>query len=419
MTGNSVANFFLALSLALGAARLLGGVARRLGQPAVVGEICAGLLASPMVVTTAGAELFLPVEVRPLLGSLANVGLATFMFLVGQEIDGTFLRERKGSAMGVAVGSVAVPLLAGIGLALPLAPHHAPGNDTAFVLFVGVAMSVTAFPVLARILTDRGLSGHPVGNLSLAAAAVGDLFAWICLAGVVTHAGASGQWRVALVPVYLLLMVTVVRPLLTVVVHRAKDSKHAAEQLTAGLVVGLMLSCAVTEWLGVHFVFGAFAFGAVTPRAALGTLRPQITRRMENAGSVLLPLYFVVAGSKVDVADFSIGTLLTLGAVIAVAVVAKVGGSYAGARLSGLPHPTAMPVAVLVNTRGLTEIVIVAVALEMGLISQDFYSIMVVMAVLTTAMTGPLLRIFAVEPRPPHFSRHEGEESVKRAALPR
>ncbi|THA33283.1 cation:proton antiporter [Streptomyces sp. A1547] len=398
MTGNTLADFFLAFALVLGAAKVFVTLARRLGQPAVVGEICAGLLASPMVLTQAGSDAVLPADVKPLLGALANVGLATFMFIVGYEIDAGFLRSRRKATMGLVAGSVAVPLVAGAALAVPLARTYAPGSHTAFVLFVGVAMSVTAFPVLARILADRGLNRHPVGGLTLAAAAVGDLVAWACLAGVVAYAGAAGQWRMMLLPVYLTVMFAVVRPLLGAFVERARAREAGAARIVPALVVGLMLSCAATEWLGIHFIFGAFAFGAVMPRSTRGELRTQIMRHMEQVGHLLLPLYFVVAGTKVDLSAFDLAALLTLAAVIAVAVASKAAGSYAGARLSGLPHATAVPAAVLMNTRGLTEIVIVAVALEMGLINQDFYSMMVVMAVVTTAMTGPLLKLTRVLP---------------------
>jgi Kef-type K+ transport system membrane component KefB len=418
MTGNTVADFFLAFSLALGAARIFGALARRVGQPAVVGEICAGLLASPMIITRAGADAVLPAEVKPLLGALANVGLATFMFIIGYELDGTFLQNRRKATLGVVTGSVTVPLAAGAALAIPLADTYAPGNHTAFVLFVGVAMSVTAFPVLARILADRGLAGHPLGVLALAAAAVGDLVAWICLAGVVAYAGAADQWRMALLPVYLVVMLVVVRPLLSAFVERARMRQLTAERLVPALVVGLMLSCAATEWLGIHFIFGAFAFGAVMPRNALGELRTQIMRHMEQVGHVLLPLYFVVAGTKVDLSAFGSTALLTLAAVIVVAVASKVGGVYAGARLSKVPPAVALPVAVLMNTRGLTEIVIMAVALEMGLINQNFYSMMVVMAVVTTAMTGPLLKLVRVSPERAPVPRPDEPAADHSATLP-
>lgn len=417
MTGNTVADFFLALALTLGAARIFGALARRVGQPAVVGEICAGLLASPMILTQAGADAVLPTAVKPLLGALANVGLATFMFLIGYEIDGSFLRHRRRATLGVVSGSVAVPLVAGIVLAIPLAHTYAPDSRTGFILFVGVAMSVTAFPVLARILADRGLGGHPVGALTLAAAAVGDLVAWICLAGVAAYTGAAGQWQLALLPVYLVVLFLVVRPLLATLVERARRRGLAAERLVPALVVGLMLSCAATEWLGIHFIFGAFAFGVVMPRNTLGEMRSQIMRHMEQVGHVLLPLYFVVAGTKVDLSAFTVTALLTLAAVIGVAVLSKAGGAYGGARLAGLPHSAALPAAVLMNTRGLTEIVIVAVALEMGLINQDFYSMMVVMAVVTTAMTGPCLKLSGLLPQDPSVRLPEQAAVDHSAAL--
>ena len=260
-------------------------------------------------------------------------------------------------------------------------------------------MSVTAFPVLARILADRGLAGHPVGNLSLTAAAVGDLIAWACLACLVAYMGAGGQWRMVLIPVYLVLMVAVVRPLLAFLSHRAARTSRPAERLVPVLIVGVMLSCATTEWLGIHFIFGAFALGAVMPRGTLGVLRQGVVRQLEQFGCLLLPLYFVLAGTKVELSSFGFATLGTLVIVISVAVLSKVGGTYVGARLAGLPHTTALPSAVLMNTRGLTEVVILTVALEMGLINQSFYSLMIVMAVVTTVMTGPLLRWCGVPPR--------------------
>jgi Kef-type K+ transport system membrane component KefB len=401
MTGNTTVDFFLALALLLGAARLLGEAARLIGQPPVVGEILAGVLASPMVLTGAGSEALLSPSVKPLIGALANVGLAIFMFVIGYEIDVSFLRGRKRAALGVAAGSVLLPLAGGVALAVPLAGTYAPADHASFVLFVGVAMSVTAFPVLARILADHGISRLFVGVVSLTAAAIGDVVAWICLAGVVAYAGASGQWHVILLPVYLLLMFTVVRPALAAAVRAADRRGRPMSALFPLLVAVLMLSCAGTEWLGIHFIFGAFACGAGMPRGAGSTIRIQIIEQMEQTGGIMLPLYFVVAGTKVDLSVVGAGTIGTLAAVIAVAVATKAVGAYSGARLAGVPHETALPVAMLMNTRGLTEIVIVVTGLDMHLIDQDFYSIMVIMAIATTAMTGPLLRVIGVGERAP------------------
>lgn len=394
MTEDPVTNFFLALGIMLGAANFFGAVARRMGQPTVVGEIFAGLLASPMMLSGAVGDAILPSSVKPLLAALANVGIATFMFIIGYEMDGSFLRGRRRTVLGLTAGSVLIPLAGGIAVSIPLAEDHAPGNRVAFILFVGVAMSVTAFPVLARILADRGLNQRAVGGITLAAAAAGDLIAWICLAGVVAFAGASGQWRAALLPVYLILMLTVVRPLLARWLRAADRRGTTSTTLLPALIVGLMLSCAATEWLGIHFIFGAFAFGAVMPKAVPERIHVRVVEQIERAGFILLPLYFILAGTKVDLSGFDATTLGTLAAVIAVAIVTKAVGAYLGARLGGIPNGDALPIAILLNTRGLTEIVIVTVGLEMQLIDEKFYSMMVVMAVLTTAMTGPLLRLF-------------------------
>ncbi|MFE2940366.1 cation:proton antiporter [Streptomyces sp. NPDC059255] len=392
MTGNAVSDFFLALTLAITAAKLLGAALRRIGQPAVVGEILAGILVSPMVLSATVSEKIFPESVQPVFSGLANVGLATFMFLVGYEMDGALLRGRKRIPLSIAVGSVVLPLAGGVALAIPLASTYAPESHTGFVLFVGVAMSVTAFPVLARILSDRELNRTATGAIVLVAAAIGDIVAWICLAGVIAFTGATGEWRFVLLPLYVLAMAFLVRPALKKTVQYAEHNDKQATVLFPVLIAGVLLSSAATEWLGIHFIFGAFAFGAIMPRAMSESLRVLVVNQMQQTGYLLLPLYFVVAGMKVDLAGFGGGVLLTLVLVITVAIVTKALGVYAAGRLAGADHGQALTASVLMNTRGLTEIVIVSVGLEMALIDQKFYSIMVVMAVVTTVLTGPLLK---------------------------
>ncbi|MEV7086864.1 cation:proton antiporter [Streptomyces sp. NPDC093085] len=406
MTGNAVSDFFLALTLAICAAKLFGALLRRVGQPPVVGEILAGILASPMVLSATASETIFPDAVRPVFAGLAHVGLATFMFLVGYEMDGALLRGRKRVPVAVAAGSVLLPLAGGIAVAIPLAATYAPGSHTGFVLFVGVAVSVTAFPVLARILADRRLNRTATGAVVLVAAAIGDLVAWICLAGVIAFAGGTGQWRTALMPLFVLLLGLVVRPALRRAVHRAEREDREATVLFPVLVAGLLLCAAATEWMGIHFIFGAFAFGAIMPRAGVSErMRHLVVTRMQQSGYLLLPLYFVVAGMKVDLSGVGGGVLLTLALVIAVSIATKTVGVYVAGRLAGAEHGQSLTAAVLMNTRGLTEIVIVSVGLEMGLINQQFYSIMVFMAVVTTVLTGPLLKVLGtsghVELNPP------------------
>ncbi|MEV5880294.1 cation:proton antiporter [Streptomyces sp. NPDC052101] len=393
--GNQTAYFFLALALVLGVARLCAAGARRLGQPAVVGEIVAGvLLGSTVLSQTWSWRHAVPYdEVQPLLGALANVGLALFMFVIGYEMDPAFLRGSGRTALCVATGSVLLPLVGGCLAALPFAAGHAPSGAPGFVLFIGVALSVTAFPVLARILADQRLNQTSVGRIAMAAAGVNDLVAWACLAVVAALFTTTQSWHMAFVPVYLALLILVVRPLAARLLRRR--AKGAADPAAAVVVVcaGLMASCAATEWLGIHFVFGAFAFGAVMPRENAGErLRVSVMDGLEKSATpILLPLYFVVAGTKVDLTTFRAAHLGGLAVMLVAAVVTKMAGAGLGAAAAGLPRRTAGTLAVLMNTRGLTEIVILTVGLQLHFIDQAFYSILVVMAVLTTVMTGPLL----------------------------
>ncbi|MGW1051282.1 cation:proton antiporter domain-containing protein [Streptomyces sp. NPDC001118] len=393
--GNQTAYFFLALALVLGVARLCAAGSRRLGQPAVVGEIVAGvLLGSTLLSHTWSWRDAVPYdEVQPLLGALANVGLALFMFVIGYEMDPAFLRGSGRSALCVATGSVLLPLAGGCLAALPFAADHAPSGAPGFVLFTGVALSVTAFPVLARILADQRLNHTSAGRIAMAAAGVNDLVAWACLAVVAALFTSTQSWHMAFVPLYLALLIGVVRPLAARLLRGRGAGAPDPAAAVVVMAAGLMASCAATEWLGIHFVFGAFAFGAVMPREDAGErLRVSVMDGLEkSATQILLPVYFVVAGTRVDLTTFRAAHLGGLAVMLAVAVVTKMAGAGFGAAAAGLPRREAKTVAVLMNTRGLTEIVILTVGLQLHFIDQAFYSILVVMAVLTTVMTGPLL----------------------------
>ncbi|EST35548.1 cation:proton antiporter [Streptomyces roseochromogenus] len=392
---NQTAYFFLALALVLGVARLCAAGSRRLGQPAVVGEIVAGvLLGSTLLSQTWSWRDAVPYdEVQPLLGALANVGLALFMFVIGYEMDPAFLRGSGRTALCVATGSVLLPLAGGCLAALPFAADHAPSGAPGFVLFTGVALSVTAFPVLARILADQRLNHTPIGRIAMTAAGVNDLVAWACLAVVGALFTSTQSWHMAFVPLYLALLIWVVRPLAARLLRGRGAGTPDPAAAVVVVAAGLMASCAATEWLGVHFVFGAFAFGAVMPREGAGErLRVSVMDGLEkSATQILLPVYFVVAGTRVDLTTFRAAHLGELAVMLAVAVVTKMAGAGLGAAAAGLPRREARTVAVLMNTRGLTEIVILTVGLQLHFIDQAFYSILVVMAVLTTVMTGPLL----------------------------
>jgi len=393
MTTHQVVFLLLDLALIVVLARLFGAAARRLGQPPVIGEILAGILVGPTLFGNGFSAAVFPTDTRPMFAALANVGVAIFMFMVGLELDGRLLRGRGRIAVSVSAGSIVLPFGLGIALGFYLLQNHSAEHRLGFLLFIGAAMSVTAFPVLARILTDRGMTKTMLGGLALTCAAADDVLAWTLLAGVVMVSGNAGgeQILVLLFPLYVALMFLVVRPLLRRVI--TEDSTLRTGQL-ALILVGVLVSGAVTEWTGMHFIFGAFLFGAMIPRSGTERLRGALIQGLgEFNTTLLLPVFFIVAGLKVDLSGLGLTGFGELGLVLLAAIGGKFGGAYAAARLYRLPARKSAALATLMNTRGLTELIILSVGLQLGILDQKMYSIMVVMAVATTAMAGPLLNL--------------------------
>ncbi len=382
----------LDIAIVLIAARTLGTAAQRLGQPRVIGEILAGIALGPTLLGHFIGHRLFPTSVLPSLTTLADVGLVLFMFVVGMGLDQTLVRGKGRVATGVAVGATALPLAMGCGLALWLAHTYAHGRTLAFVLFFGTAVSATAFPVLARIITDRGMQQIWLGGLALASAAVIDVIAWILLAIAVSIASAVGpnSWHIMLVPAYLLLMFLGVRSLLRLLVPAFERAGRLTPGMLSLVLIGLLASAWATQWMQIHFIFGAFLFGVLMPRS--DALVRQILERLEQlAVQLLLPMFFVITGLTVNLSALHLGTVGILAAILAVSIGGKLIGGYAGARLTGIPHQGSAALAVLVNTRGLTEIVILTVGLQAHVLSSALYSLMIVMALVTTTMTGPLL----------------------------
>jgi Kef-type K+ transport system membrane component KefB len=385
-------DMLLDIVVILAAARLFGAISRRCGQPVVIGEILAGIALGPTLLgQVAGPRLF-PAAVLPSLTTVADIGLVLYMFAVGMDLDRELVQGKLRVAAGVAAGATALPLALGSGVAIWLAPRYAPGGTLPFVLFFAVSVSATAFPVLARILTDRGLERTLLGGLSLAAAAVIDVVSYALLAVVVAIASAAGHdsWRLLLAPVYFLAMIFAVRPMLRRLLVPVFDRTG---QLTAArlcvVLIGLFASAWVTQWMQVNFIFGAFLFGAVMPRSE-GVIR-RVRTSLESAVQLMLPVFFAVTGLTVNLTTLRLDALGVFAAILAVAMVGKLGGGYAGARLTGIPPRGSAVMAALVNTRGLTELVILSVGLQAHLLSPQLYALLIVMALITTAMTGPLL----------------------------
>ncbi|MEU0337410.1 cation:proton antiporter [Streptomyces sp. NPDC006193] len=393
------------LALIVAAASVFSRLAQRLRQPAVVGEIVAGVVLGPSVLGLLPGDLVglvFPADVRPYLQVLSQLGLVLFMFGVGYEFDVARLRRHGAQVTAVSLTSVALPFALGAGLAVLLTPwfdraHMKTDGLLVPALFLGAAMSITAFPVLARIIDERGLQKDRVGVVAVACAAIQDVLAWIVLAVVVALAGSTGPWplvRMALSCAALMAaLVWVVRPALAWALSPARV--WSGPLITqAVLVVGLLLSAWATEAMGLHAVFGAFAFGAVAPRAEVNAGAPEVPERVEQASLLLLPVFFVVTGLSVDLGGLGRNGVLILVAVLVVACAGKFLGAAGAAGLTGASRQDATVLGVLMNARGLTELVILNVGLGLGVLDGQMFTAMVTMAIVTTVMTGPLLDRF-------------------------
>jgi Kef-type K+ transport system membrane component KefB len=411
-----LANVLLALAVVTLLARVVGGLFRRyLGQPAVIGEIVAGLLLGPSVLGALSPELYealLPAGSASYLGLVSKVGVVLFMFLVGLELDPKLLRGSTHATVVVSHASILAPFLLGAALALWLYPRYSASDVsfTVFSLFLGVSLSVTAFPVLARILTDRGVQRTRLAATALTCAAVDDVSAWMMLAlvaGIASSSFEGAAWTVPLVLLYLAVMVLVVRPLSKPFVRREQAaSGPLSHGAFAVVLVSLLLSAVATEAIGIHALFGAFLLGALLPHD--GRLPEQIRMRLEDVVVVLfLPSFFAFTGMRTE-----IGLLggaydwLACGLVVVVATAGKFGGTLAAARLVGLSWRHSSALGVLMNTRGLMELIVLNLGLDLGVITPTVFTMMVLMALVTTFATTPVLdlilgqRGFADEPPP-------------------
>lgn len=398
--GSSLAQVLLALATVTLLARVLGGLFRRfLGQPAVIGEIVAGIALGPSVLghlwPQARAAL-LPDEVAPHLGMISKLGVVLFMFLVGLQLEPRLLRHQGQRTVAISHSSIVLPFLLGTALALVLYPEHAGAgvSFTAFALFLGVALAITAFPVLARMLIDRGVQHTPLGATALACAAIDDVTAWTLLALVVGVARAelgSAGWTVLWVVVYAALMVLVVRPLLARHFARRERRGPLSHTDLALVFTALLGSAFVTEALGIHALFGAFLLGAILPRQ--GRLAEGLRVRLEDVVLVLfLPSFFAFTGLRTEIGLLSgARDWLLCGLVIVAATVGKFGGTFAAARLTGLDGRHSAALGILMNTRGLMELIVLDLGLELGVLAPTAYAMLVLMALATTFATTPLL----------------------------
>ncbi len=389
--------FLLQLLVLLLVAKGAGALLKRFGQPAVIGEMAAGLMMGPLVLGSLLPQLhgaLFPAASLAPLGLLGQLGVLMFLLVAGAELDLAALRGRRRFAFTVSHAGIAVPFMLGVALAIWLYPQHGPQGVgfTSFALFVGISMSITAFPVLLRILADRGITHTPLGQTAIACAALGDATAWCLLALIVAAAQAGGWLPASLnllgVVAFVALMLGLVRPW------------FARQQVVAGRegrwLLGILLlslaSALVTEMLGIHALFGAFAAGVAVSSNA--PLRALLMARVEPfAVTLLLPLFFAMTGLRMRADALHAGDIVLCLVVIAVATAGKLLGTFSAARSTGLPAREAWRLGALMNTRGLMELIVLNLGYELGLLGDRLFAVLVIMALVTTAMTGPLLNL--------------------------
>lgn len=410
-----VRNLLLQIIVIIGAVKCVGLLMKKIRQPAVVGEMLAGILLGPSLLglVAPGVEQFLfPPSSLDTLNMLSQLGIIVFMFLVGLELDLASLRQRTQVAVIVSHASMIAPFLLSTVLSLALFPLlSSPAvGFLPFALFMGTAMSVTAFPVLARIIEERGMSGTKLGTCAIGCAAVDDITAWCLLAAVVAITRAQGfggtLTTLLLTVLFVGALLVVVQPLLARLVDTATASEKRQKGLATGLLTLAFGAALCTEIIGIHALFGAFCVGAIIPRHT--DISRFLKERMETFCRVLLlPIFFTYTGLRTQVGLLGDAHDWWICAgIVAVAVAGKLVGSGIAARWTGMSWRESAAMGALMNTRGLMELVVLNVGYELGIISPTLFTMLVIMALVTTCMTGPLLDFLLPSPSRERRYRH-------------
>jgi len=402
-----IAHFLLQLGTLLLITYACGWLFQRIGQPRVVGEIAGGLLLGPLAFghffPGLSAWLFAPGTMHPL-EVASNIGLVLFLFVIGAELDLSKIQQNRSATLAITFGSVALPFLCGLGLAYALFPHFGLPNASrlGFTLFVGIAMSITALPVLARILTDREAAGRPIAPATAAhallAAAANDLIAWSALALILTLLQAhSSLWgalfHLLVLFVFVAFMLMGVRPLLGLLAKRYGNAQIWT--WIAALVALAFSSASITDALGIHAFFGAFLAGLCVPRTPIrGAVLPHtLQKALQPVISLTLPIFFAMTGLRMQRSMFQSSGLTWLAVILFLAIAGKILGAALAARLSGSSGPSATQIGILMNTRGLVELIVLNLGYREGILGGSLFTLFVLMALITTAMTVPLLTL--------------------------
>lgn len=381
-------------------ARLFGWIFKKLGQPSVIGEIIAGIVLGPSLIgmhfPEFSAALF-PTQSLGNLQFLSQIGLILFMFVIGMELDLKVLKNKAHEAVVISHASIIIPFALGMGLAYFIYASFAPEGVqfSSFALFMGIAMSITAFPVLARIVQERGIHKTKLGTVVITCAAADDITAWCILAAVIAivKAGSfvSSLYIIALAALYVLTMIKVVRPFLKRVGELHQTRENLSKPIVAIFFLTLIISSYATEVIGIHALFGAFMAGAIMPENI--KFRNIFIEKVEDIALVLLlPLFFVFTGLRTEIGLINDPYLWKITAlIILVAIVGKFLGSALAAKFVGQNWKDSLTIGALMNTRGLMELVVLNIGYDLGVLTPEIFTMMVIMALVTTFMTGPLL----------------------------
>ena len=381
-------------------ARLFGFLFKKIRQPAVIGEIVAGIIMGPSIVGLFFPQinhfLFPPASLGTL-NFLSQIGLILFMFIIGMELDLKAIGKQAYGAVIISHASIIIPYTLGLGLAYFIYHDYAPEGTSfiSFALFMGIAMSITAFPVLARILQEKGLTRSKLGAMVLTCAAADDFTAWCILAAVIalvkSGSSISALYTIGLALIYVLLMLKVVRPALKKIEVIYNKQEKMRTPIIALLFIMLIVSSYTTSIIGIHSLFGAFIAGVIMPTGF--SFRKIVIDKIEDVSIVLLlPLFFVITGLRTEIGLLNEGHLwVTFGWILLVAVAGKFGGSALSARIVGQSWKDSLSIGVLMNTRGLMQLIVLNIGYDLGILSPQIFAMMVLMALVTTFMTGPAL----------------------------
>ncbi|HLO70224.1 MAG TPA: cation:proton antiporter [Flavipsychrobacter sp.] len=393
--------FLIQLIIIIITSRVFGYFFKKMGQPTVMGEILAGIFLGPSILGSlfpAYLQAIFPPGSLDTMRILSQIGLILFMFVVGMELDLDVLRTKARTAVTISNASIIIPFSLGVCLAYFLHDSYAPKDVPfyAFALFMGIAMSITAFPVLARIIRERTLRDKRIEAIAMTSAALNDVTGWVALAFVIAiikaHSFSNSVYTLLATVAYMVGMVFIVRPLMNKLA-KSQENNFVKQSTIAIIFIVMLLSSLCTELIGVHALFGAFMAGVIMPQQ--WHFRQIVTDKVEDVALILLlPLFFVITGLRTHINTVNTPTLwaVTL-LIILVAVLGKLGGSAVAAKLTGENNYNSLSIGVLMNTRGLMELVILNIGYDLDILSQEIFTMMVIMALVTTFMTSPLLNL--------------------------